>query len=104
MTKSKKLLNRLNLQKKVPKMSRQVDVQKIRANYKKLRSHKVVLDGVRGVGKTSLFKRMFNLGFSEEKTAHVPKWSISTHEEILDEEETFIPVRLKNTILYLNQI
>ena len=84
-------------------MSRQVDVQKIRANYRKLRGHKVVLDGVYGVGKTSLFKRMFNLGFSEEKTA-LPKWSISTHEEILDEEETIIPVRLKNTILYLNQI
>ena len=88
-------------------MSRQVelvDVQKIRGNYRKLRSHiKVVLDGVYGVGKTSLFKRMFNLGFSEEKTA-LPKWSISTHEEILDEEKTIIPVRLKNTILYLNQI
>ena len=101
MTQSKKLLNRLNLQKKVPKMSRQVDVQKIRENYKKLRSHnKVVLDGVYGVGKTSLFKRVFNLGFSEEKTAYVPHWSISTHQEILDEEETIIPVRLKNTILY----
>ena len=57
----------------------------------------MVFAGVYGVGKTSLFKRMFKLGFSKEKTIiREPK---RTHKEILEDDETIIPVRLKSMIL-----
>ena len=72
-------------------MSGQVDVQKNRTNYERpTRPYKVVFAGVYSVGKTSLFKRMFKLGFSKEKTA--PFHSKRTHKEIFDEDETIIPV------------
>ena len=59
----------------------------------------MVFAGVYGVGKTSLFKRMFKLGFSKEKM--IIRESKRTHKEILEDDETIIPVRLKSTILYV---
>ena len=78
----------------------QADVQKNRANYKRpRRPYKVALAGVYGVGKTSLFKRMFQLGFSEEKTTFCT--SKDTHEEIFDDDKIIIPVRLEtHNVLY----
>ena len=81
-------------------MPGQADVQKNRANYKRpRRPYKVALAGVYGVGKTSLFKRMFQLGFSKEKTTFSK--SKDTHEEIFDDDKIIIPVRLEtHNVLY----
>ena len=60
--------------------------------------YKVVFAGVYGVGKTSLFKRMFKLGFSDVKTTIYGE-AKRTHKEILEDDETVIPVRLKSMTL-----
>ena len=71
-----------------------------RESYKKpKRPYKVAFAGVYSVGKTSLFKRMFKLDFSEEKKPFChPKL---THQEIFDDDKTIIPVRLKTYINFI---
>ena len=78
-------------------MSGQVDVHKDRANYKRPTGrYKVLIAGEFRVGKTSLFKRMLKLGFNDDS-----RESRGIHEEIFDDDETIIPVRLKSIITIL---
>ena len=60
------------------------------ANYKRPRNpYKVAFTGIYGVGKTSLFRSIFN-----QPPSHVSK---CTHEEIFDKDETVIPLEFWDT-------
>ncbi len=63
------------------------------ANYKRPRNpYKVAFTGIYDVGKTSLFRRIFQEEFMDEKPpSFVGK---VTHEEVFEREETVIPVRI----------
>ena len=54
------------------------------------KDYKVALAGDYGVGKTSLFRRMFNMGFYEEKTPFAIDFDI--HRETFENKNTVIGV------------